>query len=563
MRKSLLGSVKQNNDNETLTPPCQGACPILTPVQRYISAIAEERVDDALAINLEVNPFPSICGRICCHPCEDRCRRIKVDEALSIASLKRFAADNGRVRTEKQKTVKSKKHKIAVIGAGPAGLAAANDLALLGYPVTVFEKMPEAGGMLRVGVPKYRLPKDVIQKEVKRIKSLGVEIKTNVEVGKDIKINDLKKEGYKAILIGVGLALSRSLPIEGVELKGVHLALPFLKAVNFDEKVKPGKKLIVIGGGNVAVDVARSARRLGAKDIKMICLESKDEMPAHCWEVEETLEEKVEIVNSLGPKRIIGKDGKVSGIEFMAVKSVFDDFGRFNPTFYKNKITKFECDTVIIAIGQMADLSFLNDPEIKLNERGQLIVNKNNFSTTKNGVFACGEVASGPGIAVEAIAAGKKTAISIDKYLRGEDISCLKFERPDSISELPEKTTELVKKYSRQKMPKIPIKERLKTFSELEIGFDKKIAVREALRCMSCGAGAEVNSDKCIACLTCVRVCPYEVPEIKDGFAYMDAEECQACGICASECPASAIEIRHYKESSPFCDKELLVKGRV
>lgn len=563
MKKFLLKTIKYDDDNEKVVPPCQGACPILTSVQSYIAAIAEERVDDALAINLEVNPFPGICGRICCHPCEDRCRRAGIDSALSIASLKRFAADTGKIKVEKRKTTKRKTQKVAIIGAGPAGLSAANDLAFLGYPITVFEKMSEAGGMLRAGIPEYRLPKDIVKKEVKRIKSLGVEIKTNIEIGKNIKIDDLKKKGYKAILISAGLSLSRSLPVEGIGSEGVHLALPFLKAVNFDEKVKLGKKLIVVGGGNVAVDVARSARRLGAKDIKMICLESKDEMPAHCWEVEETLEEGIEIINSLGPKRIIEKNGKVSGFEFMAVKSIFDEIGRFRPTFYEKKMTKFDCDTVIIAIGQAADLSFLNKTEIKLNERGQLKLNKNNFLTTEEGIFACGEIASGPGIAVEAISAGKKAAVSIDKYLRGEDISCLKFERPDSIDKLPDETTELVKKYSRQKMAKIAIRERLKTFSELEIGFDKKTAIREALRCMSCGAGAEVDSDKCIACLTCVRVCPYKVPEVKDGFAYMDVAECQACGICASECPANAIKIRHYRESSPFCDKELLVKGRV
>lgn len=350
--------------------------------------------------------------------------------------------------------------------------------------------------------------------------------------------------GYNAILISAGLSVSRSLKIHGIENSGVLHALQFLQDINSGKSPNLGKKIIVIGGGNVAVDVARSVRRLGIDDVTMACLESRKEMPAWEWEINEAQEEGIKILPSRGPKQILGKDGKVSGYEMVEVKSVFDEQKRFNPSFYEDRISSIEADTIIVAIGQSADLSFLKDSNIKLNERGQILVDKNTLATSESGVFVSGEIAAGPGNAVDAVASGQRVAKIIDAYLKGEDLSKIAVFSRTKIDKLPKDISEKIRKIPRAKMPIELASKRINTFNIFELGFSEKDALVEARRCLSCGAGAVVDSDKCALCLTCVRICPYETPSAIKNTAQVQIEKCQACGLCSTECPAGAISLR-------------------
>ncbi|MBF8249159.1 MAG: hypothetical protein HW374_1959 [Bacteroidetes bacterium] len=372
--------------------PCMAACPVHTEAGRYVALIEEGRYNEAYRVARRPNPFASICGRICAAPCEPACRRGKLDQPIAIRALKRFVCERYGVESmvdlEKLKevfgrTVKKNGIKIAVIGAGPAGLSCAHDLALLGYDVTVFEAQSVAGGMLRLGVPEYRLPRELIRLEINTILSLGVELKLNSAIGRDFTISDLKKQGYKAIFVGIGAHKSRDLTIAGVELDGVFRAVDFLLNVNLGYRVELGNKVIVIGGGNVAIDaartaarqekvevghvtevaealdVARSAVRFGAKEVHMVCLEDWHEMPATKDEIAEAMEEHIQIHPRKGPSKIVGRDGRVTGFETIDCVSVFDDQGRFNPKFATGTEQTIEADTVIMAIGQTSDLSWI------------------------------------------------------------------------------------------------------------------------------------------------------------------------------------------------------------
>lgn len=529
-----------------LATPCRAACPIYTDVQGYISLLAQKDFQAAVELIEEANPLPAVCGRICSHPCESKCRRLQVDEALAIASLKRAATDLAKRKTSRLKAKKKRTEKVAVIGAGPSGLAASRDLALLGYGVTVFERLSEPGGALRAGVPPYRLAKDVLATDIAEIKKLGVSIKTGVEIGKDLSLEQLLDSGYSSVLISVGLSRSKGLPIPGADHQDVMLALPFLKAVNFGHPVAIGERVIVIGGGNVAVDVARSALRLGAREVSMACLESKDEMPAFSWEIEEALEEGVKIHCSRGPKEIKVKGGKIQGLEHIECISVFDSCGRFSPSFNEKSTGYIEGDTVIIAIGQEGDLSLLEGSKVELNERGQLKVDRSRQTTSLPGVFAAGEVMTGPGAAIEAIASGKKAALLIDAYLRGAKLEEIEFEELAPLGELPRETVGKIKQMKRTEMPKVSLKTRLSNFNPVELGFSASLASQEAQRCLNCLAGAELIENKCAACLTCQRVCPFEAASVVRGRAEFELEKCQACGLCAADCPAEAISMRRF-----------------
>ncbi len=319
--------------DEALRPPCEVACPIHTDVQRYVQLVAEGKPAAALAVVRETNPLPQVIGRICAHPCEDSCRRGQVDEPVAICNLKRAASDGaaaaGEVPPPPEPQYGDKR--VAVIGSGPSGLAAAHDLALMGIRSVIFEKQPEPGGFLRTGILEYRLPKEILDQDIAYITGMGVEIKTGVSVGSDVTLPQLREE-FDAVLIAVGLSRSRPLPIPGADLEGVLLAVPFLEDVNAGREVKLGEEIIVIGGGNVAIDVARSARRLSGGKVTMVCLEADHEMPAHPWEIEDAVSEGIEIICSQGPNRIVG-DGRVEGLEMKKCESVFDEQGRFAPTF--------------------------------------------------------------------------------------------------------------------------------------------------------------------------------------------------------------------------------------
>lgn len=537
------------------SPPCMVACPVHTDVRGYIQAIARGDFEAAYAIAREPNPFVYVCGRICAQPCEEQCRRGKVDEPMAIRALKRFVTEQRDLTTGHSPLpppVERKEERIAIIGAGPAGLTAAHDLARLGYQVTVFEAYDKPGGMLRLGLPKYRLPREIIDLEVAHILQLGVELKTGVRIGTDLTISDLKAQGYKAIFIAVGGHKGRGLRVEGVELEGVLNGVDFLRAINTGQEVQLGKRVIVIGGGNVAVDVARSAARLapfGEREILMMCLECREEMPAHEWEIEEALHEGIQIYPSLGPKRILGRNGRVTGVETIACCSVFDEQGRFNPTFTPGTETVLEGDTVILAIGQASDLSFIREEDgIEISPRGTIVVDKTTLTTTAPGIFAGGEVTTGPDIAISAIAQGHRAARSIDAYLRGIDPATVQVPEPEELGTLSNQTISHVRPVKRNIIPSLPVEKRSNNFDEVELGYTEAMAVREALRCLTCGAGATIDADKCVACLTCVRLCPYEVPRVKAGTADIAVDQCQACGICASECPAKAIALKIQSE---------------
>ncbi|HEX77640.1 MAG TPA: FAD-dependent oxidoreductase [Dehalococcoidia bacterium] len=531
-------------------PPCQVACPIHQDVPGYLAAIAQGNFGEALRLIKDTNPLPSICATICAHPCEAECRRGQVDEALSIRALKRAAVDFGCSPTPPAPAPRGER--VAIIGSGPAGLTAAHDLARLGYQVTVFEREAILGGALAQFVPLYRLPRDRIQGDIEGIRALGVEFRTDSALGRDFTVAELKGRGYRAVLLGLGLPLSRSLPLPGFDMKDVWPALPFLRDANlYGRRIQPGKTVIVIGGGNVAIDVARSALRAGAARVRLVCLESPEEMPAFPWEIKEAAEEGVEINCSWGPKRILGEDGQVTSLETVAVKAVFDDQGRFNPTFYEDRTAIFEGDIVIVAIGQAADLSCLKDSDIQVTERGQLIFDPVTLATTAEGVFTCGEVATGPGTAVKAMASGRQAALSIHRYLQGEPLT--KVEEPQPLGKLDQGVTAAVIRQERQPVPLLEVAQRIRNFDYIDLGYAVETAVREARRCLSCGAGARRVEDKCIDCLTCVRVCPYEVPVVTPATSVdIRADQCQACGICVMECPARAIAFG----SSRFEDME-------
>lgn len=589
--------------------PCQHACPIETDVSGYVGAIAEGDFFKAYAINREVNPFTSICGRVCAAPCQDNCRRGKlVDEPVSIRALKRFVADYAIENNYKERlAVSSPKGKsVAVIGGGPAGLSAADHLRRMGYDVTVFEAQKIAGGMMYLGIPEYRLPRDIIKSEIDMILSMGVELKCNMAAGRDFTISGLKKE-YNAVFIAVGAHKSRELKIEGLELDGVLRGVDFLLNANLGYHVDLGKKVLVIGGGNVAIDVARvavrkekerldaaedittaidvarAAVRMGtAKEVHMICLESREEMPAHEEEVNEAINEGIIIHNSVGPKKIIGKKGAATGLEVVRVKSVFDDKGKFNPTFIEGSESVIEADTIVMAIGQTSDLSWISPEDgIEITSRNTIVVDPDTLATTTAGVFAGGDVAFGPRLLINAIADGKKAAESIDRYLSGQRIG----RKKAAVKEMEvtcvtaydvEKTVE---NKERIHPPTIPIKRRI-GFREVEAAYTEEMAVEEARRCLRCNHRISAGGDYCFLCGICKDICPQDCIDMKkvdrvaiegnlekligpkmmrlfkwtlpsegaktwmEGTAFVkDQENCIRCFMCQRECPLSVVTI--------------------
>lgn len=440
---------------------CRWACPVHTDARGYVIAISEGRDLDAYRLARGPNPFASICGRVCGAPCEVDCRRSSIDEAVTIRAMKRFVTERYGVEacdpaatiqfsTARRDPDNPKAGaKIAVIGSGVAGLTAAHDLALLGYNVTVFERESVPGGMLTIGVPLYRLPRELVRMEIDAILSLGIVLRLNTRVGRDITIPQLRDEGFEAILIAAGLQKGRRLNIEGAELEGVLHGIDFLKMVNTGKEVRLGERVVVIGGGNVAFDVARSviratgkpyraeakdfyeaadssrmALRAGAKEVHLVCLESRDEMPADEMEIKEGVEEGVVLHPSRGPLRIMGKNGKVTGLATRKVRSVFDAEGRFNPLFEDEPGETIEADTVILSVGQSTDIDFLNNlPDLKLTRQDLVEIDPVTKRTNIPYIFACGDVAEGAKLFIHAVASGQRAAVSIDEYLRGKELT--------------------------------------------------------------------------------------------------------------------------------------------
>ncbi len=504
------------------TAPCKMTCPAYISIQGYVNLIGEGRFKDALDVIRMRIPFPSVCGRACYHPCEDKCNRKDVDAPVAINQLKRFvsdleleeagviegfsgidrAADPSRQPAKiKEKVIEKREERVAIIGAGPAGLTAAHDLAQLGFPVTVFEKLQVAGGMLAVGMPEYRLPMKVVDYEVNRIKELGVEIKLNTEIDKEKGIDWLFGQGYKAVYIAVGAHGSVKLGIPGEGLPGVMSGIELLRKAKLGEKVELGKNVVVIGGGNVAIDVARTALRVGAEKVKMLCLESENEMPAWDWEVEEAKEEGIEVVNCWGPKAIREKDGKAAGVEFKLCTCVFDGQGRFCPQYDENQTCFHEADQVIVSIGQRTETEFIGAGSgVEVSRRGTVVVDEKTAATARTGIFAGGDCAAGPGMAIQAIAAGKNAAVSIARYLNGEPLETPRYE--DSLKEVTPIEEEKIKaadKTPRQRNTVLPVEKRHNNFNEIEKPFTPEQAMAEAKRCLRCGP--------CSDCRMCELTC--------------------------------------------------------
>ncbi|MEI7590061.1 MAG: NAD(P)-binding protein, partial [Deltaproteobacteria bacterium] len=481
--------------------PCKAACPTHISVQGYVALIADGKYTEALKLIKKDNPFPSVCGRVCNHPCESACMRAKVEDSVDIMHLKRFVADldlNAETRYVPELKEKNGK-KIAVVGAGPAGLTAAYYLAIEGYAVDVFEALPVAGGWLSVGIPEYRLPKKTLNAEIQIIEDMGVKIHLNTAVGKDIPFDKLKSD-FDAVFIGCGTQLSSKLDIPGEDLAGVIHGVDYLKKVNLGEKVYLGERVAVIGGGNVAMDAVRTAVRTGSKDVFVLYRRSRAEMPASPEEIEEALEEGIKMEFLVAPVRVVGENGKATGIECIRMElGEADASGRRRPMPVKGSEFVIATDAIIPAIGQSADLSFIGDASgITVNKWNTFDVDEVSFATSIQGVFAGGDAVTGAATVVKAVNAGKEAAISIDRYLRGVDIK--EGREKDWTKNLADKAdVSQVAKELRQKYPHLKPETRKTDFSEVGIGFSEAQAIAEAMRCLSCGI--------CSECYQCVDVC--------------------------------------------------------
>jgi NADPH-dependent glutamate synthase beta subunit-like oxidoreductase len=616
--------------------PCQAACPIHTDAGKYVQLIAEGNYRDSYLVARSPNPLASICGRVCAAPCEDRCRRGSIDAPVSIRALKRFVCEKYGVESVLPETQEAlsqgatepgnqtlwhlpvlaagrsnvaRGRKVAVIGAGPAGVSCAHDLALMGYRVTLFEASANPGGMMYHGIPEFRLPRAVIEKEIERIISLGVELKLNAPLTRDFGLRDLRGQGYQAIFISMGTQRGRDLNIEGADLDGVIKAIDFLLNVNHGYRVKLGARVVVIGGGFVAfdaarmalrasadleaegasgegsmpaaLDAARAAVRAGVTDVRICSLESFGEMPVLRTEqgkeeFAEARREGIVFHPQRGPRRLLGEGGRVRQVELIGVRQTYDPDGRFNPIYDPDVREELEADSVILAIGQQADLSFLRPTDgVEITPRGTIRVDAKTLATTAAGIFAGGDIAFGPRNLIEAVANGKQAALAIDDFLR---------ENPQkplvhlSVEKIPTRSYRMAPGYekcARAASPSIPL-DRRTGISEVETGYGEDEARRQAERCLYCHTQTIYDPNKCVLCNRCVDVCPeyclklvplehldLEPAMIKEiteatGIPFeqplsamiKDEEKCIRCGLCAIRCPTDAMtmEVFHYVE---------------
>jgi NADPH-dependent glutamate synthase beta subunit-like oxidoreductase len=471
------------------TGPCKASCPANISICGFIAAISQGQYAEGLKLIKREMPFPAVCGRVCPHPCESQCNRGKVDESIAIEYLKRFLADVD-LASDAQYLPAIKDQKdasVAIVGAGPAGLTAAYYLAIEGYGVTIFEKLPVAGGMMAVGIPEYRLPRNVLQAEIDVIKKLGVEIKLNVEIGKDLSFEDMKKD-FKAVFISVGCHQAVKLGIPGEdELDGVVDCITFLREINLGNPPGDRGRLVVLGGGNAAIDSARVAKRLGYDPVAILYRRTREEMPASPWEVEEAIEEGIDLEFLTAPVRIVGGSGKVTGLECVRMAmGEPDESGRRKPSPIAGSEFTVQADVIVVAIGQRSELSFLgNGHGVNISSKNTIEVDPLTAATNIPGIFAGGDVASGPKIVVEAVAFGKRAAISIDRYLKGQDI---KIGRGMEWKGMAFEPDHVVAPSPRQAMPRLPLSERTRGFHEVDLGFNEEQATQEALRCLRlCG----------------------------------------------------------------------------
>ena len=615
--------------------PCQFACPVRTDGRAYVNAIARGEYERAYLIARETNPFASTCGWVCGAPCEAACRRGKIDTPIAIRALKRFVNDRYGVylgeegkpqeppawpayvgRTDihdlgntvfptsrsglhdaSQRSPKTGKH-VAIVGAGPAGLSCAHDLALLGHDVTIFDAASLAGGMLRMGVPEYRLPRAVIDLEIQAILALGPELKLEQALGRDFSLADLRRE-YDAVFLAIGTYQSRMLNIEGEQQDGVLRAVDFLINVNLGGyNLDLGKRIVVIGGGNVAMDVARTAARLGqpaqsggdlevaldvartairlgaTDEVHCLVVEGRDEMLADPIEIEEAQEEGVIIHNHVAPKQILGSGGRATGIETLAVSSAFDDRGRFNPQLIEGSEAVRPCDSIIVAIGQAGELDWVTlDDGIEVTQRGTLQVDKESLATTAPGVFAGGDIAFGPRLIINAVADGQLAARNMHAYLQGVIPRSVRkgYFTPITRSEYPRMgPMRDYLRWSREDPQAIPVDRRIGV-SLVEENYAEASARQQGARCLICSINPIFDGDLCILCNGCVDVCPTDclklvptdelegnlsVAALISGWSanggaasamLFDPDHCIRCGLCAARCPTEAVQMETFR----------------
>jgi formate dehydrogenase beta subunit len=538
-----------SEDREELLPPCTAACPVNTDARRYVGLIFQGRYEEAMEVIKANNVIASVCAYICAHPCEDACRRQYVEGPLAIRALKRFVMDHTREyrRQRYQRAPITRPERVAIVGSGPAGLAAARDLLLKGYPVTLFEREAEPGGMPMQVVPKFRLPRAVVWEDLHELEALGAEFRTGQGWGRDFSLRDLKEQGYQAIMLAIGLQKARSLPVPGMHAEGIHLALPFLRQVAQGQIPSLGERVLIVGCGNVAMDAARAVKRLGVPEVLMICLEAPHQLFASPIETERTKEEVIDLIYQWAPKVVQTESGRVQGIELMACTDIFDEFGRFAPAYDETRTQRLAADTVIFAIGQEAELDAALQEDLEL-EGSRIRVDRHTMSTSLPGVFAAGiflagEIFTGPTLAVAAAASGRKAALGIDYFLQTGRYLSLPEDCPRPVSRLPEAQAQRIPRVPSRPLKERPVADRLKDFDSAELVYEEGEALIEARRCLHCGRGAEVIDRKCVRCLTCVRCCPFLVPYMED-MAVFPEHSCIACGFCASQCPSYAINIR-------------------
>jgi len=603
---------------------CQHACPVHTNACGYVTAIAEGRYEEAYRLARATNPFASICGRVCGAPCEVNCRRAEVDDPVAIRALKRFATERYGPETGEPAVYHSAcdqrmlppnrgdYERVAVIGAGVSGLTVAHDLVQVGYKVTVFEADAEPGGMLTVGVPIFRLPRDLARSEINAILSLGVELKCKMRLGRDFTLGDLRRDGYRAIFLGIGLPKGRKLSLPGADRSMVYDGMDFLRSFNEGKPLPLGRRIVVIGGGNVAYDVARSAvrpfesmarpeamsdmergeqvaydvarsalRLSGDKEVHVVCLESREEMPADEIEVMEGEDEGLKLHSSRGPKEVLGQNGTVTGLRTVRCKSVFDSSGRFNPSFDESDVEDLPADTIIFAIGQSSDLSFLRPEDAVETQRGLIKVNPETYQTTAPDVFACGDIAHGPRLFIDAIASAQVAARSMHDFLR-----CTRTDVVLRSRWAPALYT-MAEGWERLPWTNPPVREATERVASLDIieePYREADARRQGARCLRCNINTVFDTSICIACNGCVDVCPEDIIKLvglsqlrrtEDGLAMVasclgivqeevrrmhdreldelgavmlkDESTCIRCALCSSRCPTHAITMKRFE----------------
>ncbi|MFH1016594.1 MAG: FAD-dependent oxidoreductase [Pseudomonadota bacterium] len=606
-RKAALELILSNHYADCVGP-CQLACPAGIDIQGYLALAALGKFEDAIRLIKQDNPLPAICGRVCTRPCEVKgCRRNLLDEPVGIDYIKRYLADMdlGRKEPFRMNAAPSTGKKVAVIGGGPAGLSCANYLALRGHEVHIFESLPEAGGMLRYGIPEYRLPKEILDLEIGQILDLGVKLSTNVALGKDFTISSLKQEGYGAIFLGIGAWDSSSMRVENENVTGVLSGIEFLKAFGLRKKPEVYGTVLVVGGGNTAVDCARTALRLGAKDVQILYRRTKTEMPANPMEIEEAEHEGVKIDFLVAPQKVVEKNGRAAAVECIRMElGEPDASGRRSPKPIRGSEFEISCDFVIAAIGQNTTVSSLLDGHVgnflpfgetlNLTRWNTIAVQEGTFETSVEGVFSGGDVVTGAATAIEAIAAGRKTAHAIDTYLKaGKALPEPKEfnSRKDGYRQVTKEDLRAGSRYARRAMPLLPVEDRIRGFAEVEQGYAPEDVISEAHRCLECGCLAlfdcqlrkyateynvdirsfqgeakeypldrthpliELDPNKCILCARCVRVCSEVVGVYAYGFINRGFNtvvkpsmgrslletDCVSCGLCVDTCPTGAI----------------------